>query len=119
MSRFSSSSHHRFTFAGYRGGCGRQRGKRGSEMEDWWSEIDSAVIGCLQGRGEVPPAEIGRRLGVSEAAVVSVIAALAREGKVRISAVALSETTVSGKTRAGRLRTSRRTTRQRGGMLWR
>lgn len=56
-------------------------------MDTWWSELDDAVLGCLS-EGAMEPAEIGRRLGFSEEAATSLIALLAREGKVRICLVA-------------------------------
>ena len=52
-------------------------------MEHLWTEIDDAVMQCLAG-GETAPAEIGERLGMSEAAAASILAMLAAEGKVRI-----------------------------------
>ena len=54
-----------------------------------WAEIDDAVLKCLA-IGEATPADIGRRLGISEAAVVSVVAMLAAEGRVRVCRVALA-----------------------------
>ena len=58
-------------------------------IADWWREIDDAVLECLA-IGEATPADIGRRLGISEAAVVSVVAMLAAEGRVRVCRVALA-----------------------------
>jgi hypothetical protein len=48
-----------------------------------WSEIDDAVLQCLAA-GVAAPAEIGERLGMSEAAAGSILAMLAAEGKVTI-----------------------------------
>lgn len=59
-------------------------------MDNWWSEIDDAVIDCLRSRGPMAPTEIGTALGMSEAAAVSVVSALGKEGKVRICLVELS-----------------------------
>jgi DNA-binding MarR family transcriptional regulator len=56
-------------------------------MEEWWSELDAAVLACLRERGGMSPGEIGRRLSISEAAAVSVLGMLAREGRVRIARV--------------------------------
>lgn len=56
-------------------------------MSDWWAEIDGAILGCLAGGARLSPAEIGRRVGMSEDAATSCLAMLAREGKVRISLV--------------------------------
>ena len=58
-------------------------------IPDLRAEIDDAVLKCLA-IGEATPAEIGRRLGISEAAVVSVVAMLAAEGRVRVCRVALA-----------------------------
>ena len=59
-------------------------------MEHWWSEIDHAILRCLyEAGGAMAPADIGRRLGMSEAAARSALAMLAHEGKVRICQVEL------------------------------
>ena len=55
---------------------------------DFWSELDGDVLRCLgEQRGEMTPAELGRRLGISEPAVCSILAMLAETGKVRIRSV--------------------------------
>jgi len=54
---------------------------------DWWTEIDSAIIGCLRRERSMTPAEIGRRLGMSEAAATSILARMATEGRLRIRLV--------------------------------
>jgi predicted transcriptional regulator len=55
---------------------------------DFWSEVDADVLRCLTERpGEMAPAELGRRLGMSERAVCSILAMLAEAGKVRIRSV--------------------------------
>ena len=56
-------------------------------MSDLWDEIENDLLDCLTARGPMAPAEIGRRLAISEDAVVSLLAMLAREGKVRIRLV--------------------------------
>jgi len=56
-------------------------------VEKWWSELDDAVLACLGEPGGVSPEEIGRRLGMSEAAAVSVLGMLAQVGRVRIARV--------------------------------
>jgi hypothetical protein len=61
-------------------------GTREAGMETWWSELDDEVRRCL-GEGALAPAEIARRLGVSEDAATSLVTLLAREGKVRICLV--------------------------------
>ena len=52
-------------------------------VDHLWSEIDEAVMQCLAA-GVAAPAEIGERLGMSEAAASSILAMLAAEGKVTI-----------------------------------
>ena len=55
---------------------------------DFWSELDDEVLYCLAERpGEMTPAELGGRLGMSESAVCSILAMLAETGKVRIRSV--------------------------------
>lgn len=56
-------------------------------MDDWWSEFDVDVLRCVSGSGPISPPEVGKRLGISEDAAVSVLAMLAREGKIRIRLV--------------------------------
>jgi hypothetical protein len=55
---------------------------------DFWSELDEEVLDCLAERqGQMTPAELGGRLGMSESAVCSILAMLAETGKVRIRSV--------------------------------
>ena len=56
-------------------------------VSDWWSEIDAEVLALLEEGRPASPAELGRRLGVSEAAVTSLLWGLASEGKIRIRQV--------------------------------
>jgi DNA-binding Lrp family transcriptional regulator len=56
-------------------------------VDRWWSDIDDAVLACLSETGGASPAEIGRRLGMSEEAAASLVSMLAQEGRVRISRV--------------------------------
>lgn len=53
----------------------------------WWNDVDETVLECLAGGTSMAPADIGRHLGMSEDAAISVIMMLAQEGKVRISLV--------------------------------
>lgn len=62
-------------------------GGKEAGMDSWWSDLDDAIIGCLAEGEPLAPAEIGRRLGLSEGAVVSLVNLLAQEGKVRICLV--------------------------------
>ena len=56
----------------------------------WWTGIDDAVLTCLRG-GRLTPAEIGEQVGMSVPAVQSVLAILATQGKVEITAATLPE----------------------------
>jgi hypothetical protein len=59
-----------------------------STETDFWTEMDDDVLRCLAERpGEMTPAELGSRLGMSDSAVCSVLAMLAETGKVRIRSV--------------------------------
>lgn len=57
--------------------------------EDWWEKLDGELLDCLT-VGPTSAEELGARLGVSEHAAVSLLAALAHDGKVRISRVELA-----------------------------
>jgi hypothetical protein len=54
---------------------------------DWWGRLDGEILDCLELTGTTTPAELSRRLGVSEAATSSLLATLVREGKVRMCLV--------------------------------
>ena len=58
-------------------------------MDDWWTEIDDDIVACLKENGATAPAELGRRLGLSEGAATSLLSLLAGEGRVRICLVEL------------------------------
>ena len=53
-------------------------------MVEWSTELEGEILSCLQRTGITTPAEIGRRLRISEAAAASLITIPVREGKVRI-----------------------------------
>ena len=57
---------------------------------DWWGELDDAIVQCLAAHGSMTPVEMGQQLGMSAAAVVSLLGRLAQEGKVSIVRVALA-----------------------------
>ena len=59
-------------------------------MADLWNELDEAVLSCLS-TGHTAPDEIGKCLGMSEAAASSILAMLLAQGKVRIRRVSLVE----------------------------
>jgi DNA-binding IclR family transcriptional regulator len=55
---------------------------------NFWTDLDDELLRCLGERaGAVTPAELGARLGMSAAAVCTIIAMLAETGKVRIRSV--------------------------------
>jgi len=56
-------------------------------MEDWWSDIDNEILRTLAAGGAMAPADIARRLGVSEASATSLIWALVSQGKIRVRLV--------------------------------
>ena len=55
--------------------------------DEWWNDLDDAVLRCLSLNGAMAPADIGRSLGMSEDAVTSILVLLAQEQKVRICLV--------------------------------
>ena len=54
--------------------------------DDFWADLNHDILKCLA-MGPVSPGEIGRRLGISEAAAASCLSMLAAEGQVRICLV--------------------------------
>lgn len=54
---------------------------------DLWDGLDAEILACLDAGMPLTPGEIGRRLGLSEAATASCLSMLATEGKVRICLV--------------------------------
>lgn len=54
-----------------------------TESEDWWSELEEEALACLAPRG-LSAAELGDKLGMTEASAASLIVMLAREGRVRL-----------------------------------
>ena len=59
----------------------------GDGMIDLWDGLDDEILACLDIGVPATPAEIGRRLGLSEAAAASCLSMLVGEGKVRICLV--------------------------------
>jgi hypothetical protein len=53
-------------------------------MDSWWGELERDVLACLHGGEPTSVETIAHRLALSEAAVTSLLAMLARDGKVRI-----------------------------------
>jgi predicted ArsR family transcriptional regulator len=62
-------------------------------MKGWWNEIDQELLACLSCHGAMTPEDLGRHLGVSEDAAVSLLAMLARDGQVRIRLVEVARPT--------------------------
>ena len=60
-------------------------------MIEWSAELEGKILSCLRRTGITTPAEIGRRLRISEAAAASLLTILVREGKVRMCLVELVE----------------------------
>jgi hypothetical protein len=54
----------------------------------WWIEVEADVLRCFVGARALEPAAIAARLGMPEAAVVSLLAQMAREGTIEIRLVA-------------------------------
>ncbi len=61
--------------------------RNGHAVSDWWSEIDDELLALLEDGRPASPADLGRRLGLSEAAASSLLWGLASEGKIRIRLV--------------------------------
>lgn len=59
--------------------------------DGWWAELDHELIACI-GKGPTSAEKLARRMGVSEAALTSLLLMLAAQGKVRIRTVELVET---------------------------
>ncbi len=59
-------------------------------IENWWNEMDSAILECLRDGGPMSPAELGRRVGMSEGEATTFLATLIREGRVRMQLVEAS-----------------------------
>jgi hypothetical protein len=57
--------------------------------DDWWSDLDQAVLHCLARHGGMSAADLGSRLGMDEPAATSVLSMLAREGRLMLARVEL------------------------------
>ena len=55
--------------------------------DDWWDDVERDLLDSLEDDGTTSLDTIARRLQIPEQAVTSLVAILAREGKVRISVV--------------------------------
>jgi DNA-binding Lrp family transcriptional regulator len=56
---------------------------------DWW-QVDREILECLSEHEAMSVSEIARRLDLSEGEATSLLAMLAREGRVRICQVMLA-----------------------------
>jgi DNA-binding transcriptional regulator LsrR (DeoR family) len=56
-------------------------------MQDWWYGLEHEILDCLRARHDVTPAELARKLRISEAGVNSLLAMMAAEGKIQIQTV--------------------------------
>jgi len=56
-------------------------------MDDWWADVERDLLDSLDDDGTTSLDTIAQRLHIPEQAVTSLVAILAREGKVRISVV--------------------------------
>jgi hypothetical protein len=58
-----------------------------SVVDGWWTDIEREIDEWMGVLGDCTPAELGKHLGMSEAATASLICVLAAEGTLRISRV--------------------------------
>jgi predicted ArsR family transcriptional regulator len=61
---------------------------------EWWAELDDQVLACLRD-GPQSTRDLARRLNLSPGGATSVLLMLAAEGKVRVTAVELAETSAT------------------------
>jgi hypothetical protein len=66
-----------------------------AETQAWWSDLEEEALACLAPR-PLSAAELGDKLGMSEASTASLIAMLAREGRVRLVCVERKDEGESG-----------------------
>ncbi len=51
-------------------------------FEDWLDELENEVVLLAKGQGRLAPADLARKLGLSERGATFLISKLSREGKV-------------------------------------
>ncbi len=51
-------------------------------FEDWLDELENEVVLLAQGQGRLTPADLARKLGLSERGATFLISKLSREGKI-------------------------------------
>jgi hypothetical protein len=54
---------------------------------EWWHDLDSQVLACLERHGALSPADVAKHVGVPEPAAVSLLCLLAQEGRITIRLV--------------------------------
>lgn len=62
----------------------------GVDVNDWWGVSDRETLDCLAEHGAMSLDELAHALGLSEGEATSLVAMLARAGKVRIRQVELA-----------------------------
>jgi hypothetical protein len=67
----------------------RPKAVESGNVGDYWTGIEDEIVSCLRDNGPMPPGELGDYLHISGGAAISLIAMLARDGKVRIGLVEL------------------------------
>jgi predicted ArsR family transcriptional regulator len=60
-------------------------------MVDWWSETEHAIVECLESAGPMSPEDLAHRVDISEGEATSFLCMLAREKKITIRLVGLSD----------------------------
>lgn len=65
-------------------------GMREVDLNDWWGVSDRETLGCLAEHGAMALDELAHALRLSEGEATSLVAMLARAGKVRIRQVELA-----------------------------
>lgn len=58
-------------------------------FEEWMRSIEEEILGFLKEKGSSEPSKVAVRLKVSEESVLFFISKMAREGKLKITGVAL------------------------------
>jgi len=61
-------------------------------MVDWWTETEHAIVESLGSNGPMSPEDLAQHLGISEGETIAFLCMLAREKKLRIRLVGVSET---------------------------
>jgi hypothetical protein len=73
-------------------------------MIDWWTEVDGAILDCLDQAGSMSLTDLACQVGLSEGEAAHFVSMLVREGKVRIRAVELNDPPQAEQTGSGSAR---------------